>query len=178
MRTRRESDEVLYPDEAVVVVGPADIEELKVAAKGNARCRIRLCSHRNVGDRVHEMLIVHERDTYVRPHKHLGKSESFHVIEGLCRVVLLDDVGQVVRIVALGDHASGRAFYYRISDPYFHTLVIESDALVFHETTAGPFDPAETVFACWAPQDGKEARRYLEGLRASVEGTQSTGEGK
>jgi cupin fold WbuC family metalloprotein len=177
MRTRRESDEVLYPDEPIVVVGPADIEELKAEANESRR-RIRLCTHRDVADRVHEMLIVHERGTYVRPHKHLGKSESFHVIEGLCCVVLFDDAGQVLRVVKLGDHASGRPFYYRISDPNFHTLLIESEMLVFHETTAGPFKPAETVFAHWAPEDGGEAKRYLDGLRAFLEGTPRVGDGK
>ena len=36
----------------------------------------------------------------------------------------------------------------------FHTLIIRSDILVFHETTEGPFDRNETVFARWAPEDG------------------------
>jgi hypothetical protein len=38
--------------------------------------------------------------------------------------------------------------------PVFHTLIIRSDVLVFHETTNGPFDRRDTVFAPWAPQDG------------------------
>ena len=32
--------------------------------------------------------------------------------------------------------------------------MIRSDVLVFHETTNGPFDRKDTVFAPWSPEDG------------------------
>ena len=66
----------------------------------------------------------------------------------------------------MGAYASGRPFYYRIAAPLFHTLLIRSDVLVFHETTSGPFSRADTVFAPWAPEDGDAAavRRYLADL--------------
>jgi len=40
-----------------------------------------------------------------------------------------------------------------MEEPVFHTLIIRSDVLVFHETTNGPFDRKDTVFAPWAPED-------------------------
>ena len=33
----------------------------------------------------------------------------------------------------------------------FHALIVETDHLVFHETTTGPFDPRTTEQAPWAP---------------------------
>ena len=47
----------------------------------------------------------------------------------------------------------GRPFYYRMSKPFFHTLLIRSDILVVHEITNGPFQKGETVFAPFAPDE-------------------------
>jgi len=170
VRAKAESAEVRYATDAVVLVDAADIARLKQEAARNARRRIRLCAHPGVDDRLHEMLIVHTRDTYVRPHKHLGKSESFHVIEGDVDVVIFDDEGGVTDFIPMGAFASGRPFFYRIADPLFHTLRVRSDVLVFHETTGGPFRRDDTVFAPWAPEDGDAAAvtRFLADLDARV----------
>jgi hypothetical protein len=70
--------------------------------------------------------------------------------------VLFDDSGDVTEVIAMGDYSSGRRFYCRIEDPTFHTLLIRSDVLVFHETTRGPFVRDVGALAPWAP-DGGEA---------------------
>jgi cupin fold WbuC family metalloprotein len=56
-------------------------------------------------------------------------------------------------VISMGDYASGKTFYYRMATPIFHTLIIRSEILVFHETTNGPFDKTASLFAPWAPQD-------------------------
>ena len=101
------------------------------------------------------MLIVHHREAYVRPHKHLGKPESFHVIEGTAQVVVFDDDGAIRDVLGMAPYGQGGLCYYRMPDNVFHTLLITSEWLVFHETTAGPFDPSRTAFAEWAP-DGSD----------------------
>ncbi len=151
------NDEVLYTDDSIVKVDQADIQRLKQAALANPRRRIRLCGHRDVGSTLHEMLIVHTRGTYVRPHMHLNKSESFHVVEGVADVVVFDDSGNITGVVPMGEYGSGRKFFYRLSDPSFHTLLIQSEFFVFHEITNGPFVRTDTVFAPWAPEDKNEA---------------------
>lgn len=153
MRIKKFNDEVLYTDEDITRLNGRDMEELKQKAQVNERERIRICAHHSVEDKIHEMLIVHVRDAYVRPHKHLNKSESFHIIEGLVDVIIFDDDGKIKEVIAMGDYSSGRPFYYRLSKSYFHTLIIHSDFLVFHETTSGPFDRAETIFAPWTPEE-------------------------
>jgi cupin fold WbuC family metalloprotein len=169
-RARAESAEVRYATDAIVVLDGADVAGLKHAAAENARRRIRLCAHHSVDDRLHEMLIVHTNDTYVRPHKHVGKSESFHVVEGEVDVVVFDEDGGVTEVIRMGPFASGHPFYYRIAEPLFHTLLIRSDVLVFHETTPGPFRRTDTVFAPWAPEDGDAVavRRYLADLETRL----------
>lgn len=171
MHFKQTSAEVIYSDEPIVKVTAADIRWLKEQAKRNPRRRIRLCTHRDITDALHEMLIVHGREVYVRPHKHLGKPESFHVIEGTVDVVVFEEDGSVRDVIQMGEYASGRAFYYRISDPLYHTLFIRSNVLVFHETTTGPFIRAESVFAPWAPEENDHPGRsaFLARLELAVQ---------
>ena len=146
------NEEVLYSKDALTIAEKSDIIELKLISKSNIRNRIRLCTHLNQIDLLHEMIIVHEKNTYVRPHKHIGKSESTHIIEGIVDVVLFDEDGLIAQVIQMGDYASGKPFFYRMATPFYHTLIIRSDVLVFHETTNGPFDKKSTIFAPWAPE--------------------------
>ena len=147
--TRKESEEVLYAANEVVVFGKAGLEELKRLAMLTPRKRIRLCTHRDPSDSLHEMFIIHTKDTIVPPHKHIGKAESFSILEGRVDVILFHDDGKVREAIRMGDPASGLPFYYRLADPIFHTLAIHSDFLVFHEVTSGPFQRDKTIFASW-----------------------------
>ena len=153
IKIRRESDEVLYPETDVVVVDASDLKELKRLALLNPRQRIRLCVHRSQSNRLHEMFIVHTRDCYVRPHKHLGKAESMAVLEGEVDVVLFHEDGTIRQVIRMGEPNSGKAFYHRLSEPIYHTLLIRTDFLVFHESTEGPFLRKMTVFPDWAPAE-------------------------
>lgn len=171
MQIRRVNKEVLFVSDAIVKVGRHDIEGLKRKAKGNVRKRIRLCVHRDVKDGLHEMLIIHKKDIYVRPHKHLNRSESFHIVEGTADVVVFDDAGDVKEVIRMGDYRSGRKFFYRVSEPYYHSLLINTDYLVFHETTNGPFNRSNTVFAPWAPEEADlvSVRRFLASLKKKID---------
>jgi len=153
MKLREINEEVLYADDPVVRIDKIVLEDLKDRAKQNKRKRVRICSHIDVDDIVHEMLIVHARDTYVRPHKHIGKSESFHIVEGTANVIIFTDKGGIRDIVGLGESTSEKNFYFRINQSYYHTLQIISEYLIFHETTSGPFNRSDTVFPTWAPQE-------------------------
>lgn len=170
MRARKISPEVFYADEAVVRVDHRDIAILIASANPMPRRRTRLCTHRSAEDRLHEMLIVHHHDAYVRPHRHVGRAESMHVIQGETDLVLFDEIGQVTEVIAPGDFASGRPFYYRMSDPIFHALTIRTEWLVFHEVTSGPLRREETSFASWAPPDEDTAAvaRYLASVEAQL----------
>jgi cupin fold WbuC family metalloprotein len=165
-----QNPEVYYSGDAIVAVGDATIAELKRIAAANPRLRSRLCSHPDPSDGLHEMLIVHHREAYVRPHKHLGKPESFHVIEGTARVVILDDGGAIRDVLDMAPYGQGGLCYYRMPDNLFHTILITSEWLVFHETTAGPFDPSRTAFADWAPDGGDAlaATNYMTRLASDA----------
>lgn len=161
--------EVLFAGDSIVTVDRHTVALLKAKALENQRKRIRLCAHQGLQDAVHEMFIVHAQDTYVRPHKHL-EGESFHVIEGRADLVVFDGEGGLAEVIRLGDYASALTFYYRLREPAYHTLLVRSDVVVFHETKQGPFIPSDTIFAPWAPEGTEEpaARAFMSRVAQAV----------
>lgn len=149
----------------------AEIEMLKAHASRSPRHRARICAHHENKNRIHEMLIVLTDEVYIRPHKHLGKSESYHIIEGAASVIYFDDDGEIADVLQIGNAESGRWFYFRNADERYHTQIVTAPFLVFHETTNGPFDPAETQFAPWSPDDTDpaKAKAFLADLKAQAD---------
>ena len=170
IRLNRISPEVAIAADRVVRVQREDVELLKQFAAGSNIGRSRICAHKDSGDQLHEMLIALGKQTYIRPHKHFNKSESFHIVEGEVDIVIFHETGAVSDVIQLGDFPSGRAFFYRLADPWFHTLLIRSEVVVFHETTNGPFKKEETVFAPWSPEekDAASVRTFMEALSQTV----------
>lgn len=164
MNLRKVNDEVFIALDPIVKVGQEELGFLKKQAAENQRKRARICAHKTNEDALHEMLIAISAKSYIHPHKHLGKSESFHIVDGLVDVVVFDDQGEISEIIELGDARSGRNFYYRLSESAFHTLLIRTDFLVVHEVTNGPFSRDKTVLADFAPAEEKtaEASAYIK----------------
>ena len=158
------NEEVYYTKNKVPTIGNKEIEMLKNLSKENKRRRCRICVHKDINEKLHEMFIIHEKGTYVRPHKHLNKSESMHIIEGSADVIIFDEKGNIRKIESLDNYRSGEKFFYRLDEPLYHTLNITSDVLIYHETTIGPFDRKDTVFAPWSPEekDEKGVKKFLE----------------
>src|SRR2546422_3473323 len=115
-KLRKISDEVFYTDGDIVSFAAADLEFLKQQTLRNRRKRARLCTHRNVDDPLHEMIIVNLHDTYVRPHKNTNKPKSFQMLEGVMDVVVFDDAGHVTGATRLGAYASGYPSYFRLHE--------------------------------------------------------------
>jgi len=155
--------EVFYNKDDIAQVGDDWIARLKQAASESPLRRSRLCLHRSNDDPVQEMILALCRDVLFRPHRHLRKSESFHIIEGELYVMVFNDAGQVVRTIHMGPPDSGRIFCYRLGTSAWHAILPRSDFVVFHETTAGPFTPHEPAqFAPWAPVELDLLKTFLE----------------
>ncbi len=164
---QRTNNEVLIAAGGVVQVTAADLAEVVRSATRSSRMRARLCTHPAATDLLHEMLICLVQGTYVPPHRHTGKSESFHIIEGELDVVLFHDNGTIREVIRMGGYHTGKTFFYRLMEPCFHTVLLNTPYVLFHETTNGPFDPADNEYASWAPLEGSpEAGAYLDSVRA------------
>ena len=174
IKTRKESDEVLYPCEEIVTITSPDLSELLRMAELAPRRRIRLCAHQSIQDEIHEMIIYHPKGTYVQPHKHKAKEESFHLISGEIDCVILDDKGHVRTVLPMGSHSSGEIFYYRIPADTFHMQIFREDTF-FHEVTKGPFDIKDTICAHWAPSEKhpKKVKEYMAGIIHTIGGIKS-----
>jgi cupin fold WbuC family metalloprotein len=170
MRLRKLNDEVYVADEPIVRIGPGEIAFVKEQASKNERRRARICAHASNDNPLHEMIIAIARDSYIHPHRHIGKSESFHIVEGEVDVAVFDESGTVVDVIELGAVGSGRNVYYRLSTSAFHTLLIRTELLVLHEVTNGPFDRAMTVLAPFAPSENQvdQARDYMKRVSDAV----------
>ena len=171
MNFKKINDEVLYTTDQRTVVDAPFVAFMKEQADQNPRQRIRLCLHADPEDLIHEMLIIHKAECYVRPHKHLTRMESFMILEGTVDVILFDEEGHVTDCVEMGTYSSGKPFLQRLSTPVYHSLIIHSDYLIFHETTSGPFDATDTAFPSWAPEDAdvEKVEHYMESLRNKVQ---------
>jgi len=168
MNLQKINDEVFIAQDAIVKIGGGELAFLKDQARTNLRKRARICAHKSNDDALHEMLIAISAQSYIHPHKHLGKSESFHIVDGVVDVVVFDDRGEITEIIELGDARSGRNFFYRLSESAFHTLLIRTDFLVVHEVTNGPFLRDKTVLADFAPAEAQtvEAAEYIRQVAA------------
>ena len=142
---------VYYSPYPLPLVDEKLIGFLKHVARTCPRRRARFCAHLSPDAAQHDMLIVSHRDTYVMPHRHLSRSETFVVLEGSADILLFDEHGAVEKTVKMGPPASGRPFFYRMPPRQFHTLLIESELLVFLENTTGPFSLDDREHASWAP---------------------------
>ena len=160
---------VFYTDDTVVRADAETVAFLKSAATVNPLRRARLCAHPAPDAAQHDMIIVSHSSTYVPPHRHLRKSESFLVLEGRVTAILFAEDGGVTRAFDLAPVDSGETFFYRMPPGQFHSQVILDDWLVFVESTMGPFVPAESETAPWAPaQSEPEAgHAFLRRILAS-----------
>ncbi len=170
MPVKQISDEIAYAQERVIEIDKAMLDAVKQKALATPRKRSRICAHKDPENPLHEMFIVHTKDAYVRPHKHLNKSESFYVIEGAVTVVMFTEEGDIDEVIEMGDVRSGKPFYYRTEDAIFHTIIITSDVLVFHEVTKGPFVKSDTVYAFWAPEESEveKVKNFREELNDRI----------
>jgi cupin fold WbuC family metalloprotein len=170
MKLRKINDEVFVAPGPIIRLGGEDVDFLKRQASLNPRGRARICAHSDNEDAVHEMVIAISSSSYIRPHRHIGKSESFHIVEGSVDIVMFDDGGGIADVIELGDRNSGRDFFYRLSESRFHMPLSRTDVLVIHEVTNGPFDRNRTIFAPFAPAEDQidEVRRYMSKISATV----------
>lgn len=153
--------EVFFAKDKFVNIKTSDLDFLKQAAERSPRCRARVCAHKDPEDRLHEMIVVAKKGIYFIPEKHIVKAESYHVIEGSADVVVFDEAGSLVNVLQLGTSSSGFSFYYRMFDHLYHTLIIRSLFLIYHETATGPFSKADTVIAPWAPAETDSVGKKL-----------------
>jgi len=132
------------------------------ARKGN--CNGRICLHTSPTANFHEMIILERKGQYYRPHKHLYKGESCHIIEGKAAMFVFNDNGSVVHCCVVGEDEN---LICRVGINQWHTVIPTTEYAVYHESKPGPYlGEGDSIKPDWAPDgsDRNEATAYMEQL--------------
>ena len=166
-----EGPEVFYAPPGLICAGARTIDWLIETAHGQASGKARLCLHASPASAIHDMIIVHGRDTYVRPHRHKLHGETLTVLRGEARAVVFDETGGVETVIEMRPIDAGGTGFYRMPAGLYHALVVDSEWLVFHETCQGPFDRNNSEFAPWSPAAAEieAGAHFLRTLRDTLD---------
>ena len=135
------------------------IQKLKDTSARLDGKNLRLCLHEGPDAAFHEMIILERRSNYYRPHKHMSKGESYHIMEGSQAVFIFDEQGKVIDACVLEPQGS---FIYRVGPNMYHAVMPLSDLIIYHESKPGPFiREGDSVFPDWAP-DGTDPQEVVE----------------
>ena len=125
----KRSDEIEFNSQDLVFLDSGWIDRAKSIAYKNKKKKFRTCIHFDESDDVHEMFIVHCKETYVRPHKHIRRYESLQILEGVGTVIMFSDHGEITQVETVGDISSPYPFYYYMRRAVYHTILIHTDFL-------------------------------------------------
>jgi cupin fold WbuC family metalloprotein len=154
--------EVGYLYNKIINIKKKDIKGLILNSNYNPNKKSRFCLHKSKNSKIHEMIIYHKKNYYIKPHKHLGKHESFHLIKGSADVIFFQDNGKIDKIIKMGEYTSSKTYYYRINKAIYHSIVIKSPYIIFHEVVLGPFKKSKTKFPKWAPKNLKDFKNFIK----------------
>ena len=137
------------------------LDELTAKAKQSLRLRMNYNFHPELSDPVQRLLNALEPWTYIRPHKHVTKEESFVLLRGTVLAVVFNDDGSIRDHFVLNSAAGNLGVEFE--ENAFHMLTSLESGSVVYEIKEGPFVPhTEASSAPWAPREGTpESRDFL-----------------
>lgn len=119
-------------------------------AQENPRLRMNYNFHESLDAPVHRLLNALEPGTYLPPHRHVDKEETYVVLRGSLLAFSYDDSGNVTEKICLNPSIG----YYGLEIPagtWHSILVLESGTVIF-EIKRGPYQPISPEdIASWAP---------------------------
>lgn len=136
-----------------VWVGKVLYEELKQVSTRRGGKNVRLCLHSAPGDDQHDMIVLNRKGTLHPPHRHAGKAETFHLVEGRLAVFSFHASGEPAEVGVL---VPGEV--YRFNPDHYHTAMPLDDFVIYHESRTGPFlGDDDFIFPEWGPRPGDRA---------------------
>lgn len=126
-----------------VTVSKEMIDKLKEISKANEKRNARFCLHNLPSASLHDMIILEYRDKKCRkPHKHLEKDETLHMIEGEMLVLIFNDAGKLLEKVILSPENN---FSYRANKGFYHVWLPKTEYVIYREIKQGPFKQEDNV---------------------------------
>lgn len=138
------------------------LDEVTAQAKENPRLRMNYNLHATMDTPVHRMLNALEPGTYLPPHRHTDKEETYLVLRGRLLAFFYDEEGNVTEKVCL-DPVEGK-HGLEIPPGTWHSIVAMESGTVIFEIKKGPYQPLSPEdLASWAPASTDE-----EGIKAFI----------
>lgn len=106
---------------------------------------LRICLHQKSIDKHHDMIILQQKKNYYKPHKHLFKGETYHMIVGSMKCILFNNYGKIKKIVTIKKNE-----IFRVPKNTFHTMLPLTNFTIYHENKPGPFiKKGDSIFPKW-----------------------------
>jgi cupin fold WbuC family metalloprotein len=139
------------------------LDQVSAKAKLSPRLRMNHNFHPELSDPVQRLLNALEPWTYIRPHRHAGKEESFVLLRGKVLAVTFNDDGTIRDHLVLDAKLGNLGLEFE--ENCYHMLTALEPGSIVYEIKEGPFIPhAEDTSAPWSPPEGSE--NYMEFLRS------------
>jgi glucose-6-phosphate isomerase len=123
------------------------IKFLKNFSRNNNRCDVRVCLHTSPKDKHHDMIVIQNKKHFHPPHKHLDAGDTIYCINGILGCFIFKDNGEIKYSCKI---KSGEMF--KVKHKIYHCLMPLTDAVIFLETRAGPFNPKKKILIPkWCP---------------------------
>ena len=132
----------------------------ELQAKEKSRLRMNYNFHASMDAPIHRLLNALEPGTYLPPHRHTDKEETYLVLRGSLLAFFYDDAGNVTDKVCL--NPSEGKYGLEIPSNTWHSIIALESGTVIFEIKKGPYQPLPSEdLASWAPQTSD-----VEGIKA------------
>lgn len=138
------------------------LDTVTLQAKENPRLRMNYNFHTAMDAPIHRLLNALEPGTYLPPHRHVDKEETYLVLRGSLMAFFYDEAGNMTERVCLNP-LEGK-YGLEIPPCTWHSIVALESGTVIFEIKKGPYQalPLEDL-APWAPAFSDE-----EGVKAFI----------
>jgi len=146
------------------IINEEIIEKLSDIAL-NLKETVRICMHSNANDDLHNMLIVHHKNSYIKPHANMYNSKAYHHIKGEMLIIGLDENQKEIFRTILNKYNK----IVRIEKGIFLYMRILSEIVVFHEIAIGPYTNFTTIYPEWAPEKNeKTIQQFIKRIENGI----------
>lgn len=132
-------------------------------AKENSRLRMNYNFHATMDAPIHRLLNALEPGTYLPPHRHRDKEETYLVLRGSLLACFYDGAGNVTERALL--NPSEGKYGLEIPPCTWHSIVVLESGTVIFEIKKGPYSPLSPEdLASWAPaaSDEEGAKAFMK----------------
>ena len=145
------SDKANLPGKfAQLLISEELLDSVSHEARESSRLRMNYNFHESLDSPIHRLLNALEPGTYLPPHRHTDKEETYVVLRGSLLTFFYDDLGNVIEKVNLNPSAG--VYGVEIPSGTWHSIIALEPGTVIFEIKSGPYKPLPPEdIAPWAP---------------------------